>query len=481
MPAIEHIFVLMLENRSFDHMLGFSQITGTDAETGEPTQIDGLAGTESNSHGGKTYTVSPSAPFTMTSDPGHEFPDVLTQLAGPDGCFPTGGPYPPVDCSGFAASFAADGGSDPGAVLMCYDPASIPVLTTLCREFTVCDHWFSSMPGPTWPNRYFAAAASSNGLDHSPTVLEISEWETVHEFTFQNGTIFDRLRSSQLPYRLYGPKFSITGALKGISPREIRPSARFAADLANPAYPAVYTFIEPDYGHVLSNYVEGTSQHPLDDVRGGERLIKSTYEALRSSPLWDSSMLVITWDEHGGFYDHIPPGKAPKPHDAASTRYNQTRFGFDVYGVRVPAVVVSPLIPRNLVDHRTYDHTSILATVEHAFGVDPLTARDAAARSLLDLASLSQARTDTPATLPRPAGPAVARQGVSRPPTTHPNASVDGGNLPGFLHVALRQDLAVTPPDQHEERLAQVSAIRTRAQALNYLEDVTGRTPFGAE
>lgn len=99
MPAIEHIFVLMLENRSFDHMLGFSAITGTDAETGQPTEIDGLVGSESNSYGGTTYTVSPSAPFTMATDPGHEFSDVVTQLAGPTGVFPPGGPYPPGSLS----------------------------------------------------------------------------------------------------------------------------------------------------------------------------------------------------------------------------------------------------------------------------------------------------------------------------------------------------------------------------------------------
>lgn len=98
MSAIDHIFVLMLENRSSDHMLGFSGITGTDAETGQPTQIDGLDGTESNSYGGETYLVSPSATFTMAAGPGHEFSDVVTQLAGPTATFPAGGPYPPVDC-----------------------------------------------------------------------------------------------------------------------------------------------------------------------------------------------------------------------------------------------------------------------------------------------------------------------------------------------------------------------------------------------
>lgn len=477
MSVVEHVFVLMLENRSFDHMLGFSQITGTDAETGRPTRIDGLAGTESNSHDGKIYTASPPAPFRMSTDPGHEFSDVVIQLAGAAASFPSGGPYPPVDCSGFAASFAAAGGSDPGQVLRCFDPADLPVLTALCREFTVCDRWFSSMPGPTWPNRLFAAAASSTGLDHSPRVDEITKWETLQGFSFQNGTIFDRLKQHGIAFRLYGDWITITGALKGISPTYIHNFSGFAADVADPSYPAGYTFIEPDYGSFWSNYVGGTSQHPLDDVRGGEQIIKTTYEALRASPLWDRSMLIITWDEHGGFYDHVPPGSAPPPGDEVHTSHNRSGFEFDVYGVRVPAVVASPLIPRNVVDHRSYDHTSILATVEHAFGIAPLTARDAAARSLLDLATLPAARTDAPATLPGPAGPALGAPTDlgALPPGARPDADVDGSNLAGFLHVALRQDLTVTPPEEREARVARVRAITTREEARNYLEEVRQR------
>jgi phospholipase C len=189
-------------------------------------------------------------------------------------------------------------------------------------------------------------------------------------------------------------------------------------------------------------------------------------------------MLIITWDEHGGFYDHTHPATAPTPADAASTHYNTAGFGFTIYGVRVPAVVVSPLIPPQLIDHRTYDHTSILATVEHAFGIEPLTARDAAARSLLDLATLPHARTDAPTTLPDPAAPTLATppaRSASLSVTTQPGSSADRGNLPGFLHVALRQDLGVTPTEHHGERLARISAINTQDQAKDYLQEVHQR------
>src|ERR1700683_787453 len=117
---VEHIFVLMLENRSFDHMLGFSGIAGTDAATGQPTKINGLTGSESNAYGGKTYPVTSPADFTMTVDPAHEFPNVLEQLSGPGAAYPPNGPYPPIDDTGYVASFAASGGSAiPGDVMKC--------------------------------------------------------------------------------------------------------------------------------------------------------------------------------------------------------------------------------------------------------------------------------------------------------------------------------------------------------------------------
>jgi phospholipase C len=148
----------------------------------------------------------------------------------------------------------------------------------------------------------------------------------------------------------------------------------------------------------------GNSQHPLDDVTRGERLIKQVYETIRNSPLWQESVLVITYDEHGGFFDHVEPPAAVAPGDPISDEDNNHHdFKFDRLGVRVPSVIVSPLIPRGTIDHTTYDHTSVLATVERLFGLRPLTERDSAANDFLHLFSLSSPRLDTPATLPEPA------------------------------------------------------------------------------
>jgi phospholipase C len=305
---IQHVFVLMLENRSFDHMLGYSGITGTDAESGRPTKVNGLEGTESNIYNGTTYSVKPGADWVMPIDPGHEFREVLEQLCGPNVVYMSGGSFPNINNSGFVADYAAAcmaarTQSDPGEIMKCYSPEQLPVLNALAQEFVVCDNWYASMPGPTWPNRMFLHAASSGGLDHSPTTAEIVLWETADGFSFVHGTIFDALKRNDIPRCLYGgDDFPMVAALKGIGLSDIRPFHYFNQDLQG-SYPYVYTFIEPSY-NATSEYRCSTSQHPLDDVTRGEALIKCTYEAIRNSPLWNNSLLIITWDEHGGFYDH---------------------------------------------------------------------------------------------------------------------------------------------------------------------------------
>src|ERR1700739_3601262 len=217
--SVQHVFVLMLENRSFDHMLGFSMISGRDAETGQPTQVNSLAGSESNVLNGTTYTVAKGADLVMPVDPGHEFTDVVEQLCGPGASYPPGGAYPAIAKSGFVASYAASGGSAvPGEILKCFAPEHLPVLMALAEEFAICDNWHASMPGPTWPNRMFVHAGSTGGLDHSPTNQEIVEWETIGGFQFKAGTTFDALKKKAVSHRLYaGDDFPMVAALKGVS------------------------------------------------------------------------------------------------------------------------------------------------------------------------------------------------------------------------------------------------------------------------
>lgn len=483
---ITHVFVLMLENRSFDHMLGFSAITGTDAQTQQQTNINGLKGTEYNVYMEVNYPVQQPVDFLMPVDPGHEFLDTLEQLCGPGATYPSGGTYPPINNSGFVKNYVTtktphEGHpiNNYGEVMKCYSPAQLPVLNALAKEFAVCDNWFSSVPGPTWPNRFFVHAASSGGLDHSPTTQEIYNWEGSDGFAFQNGSIFDRLNRN---WRIYRGENFITdifpnvSALKGIEFYDALPFSNFATDICSGNYTAGYTFIEPSYGNILNNtYRGGTSQHPLDDVTSGEALIKETYETLRKSPLWNNSLLIITWDEHGGFYDHAAPPKAVKPGDAINTQGNVNRYGFtfDQYGVRVPAVIISPYIPQNVIDHRLYDHSSVPATVEQLFGLKPLTQRDANANNVTSLLSLNTPR-NAPLTLPDPAvsnvpAPAIAAELIKPAPADVP---VNNGNVPGFLHSALSGDLALSSPAERHAILARFKKIKTMKDAQNYMTEV---------
>jgi len=486
---IKHVFVLMLENRSFDHLLGFSRIFGTDAVSGRNTTVNGLSGTETNSYNGKVATVSHPADFAMVVDPGHEFSDVLCQLSGPAAKYTPSGKYPAIDNSGFAASYAgvcskANQQRDVSEILKCYSLDQLPVLSALAQEFAVCDCWHASMPGPTWPNRMFVHAASSAGLDHSPTTAEIALWEIASGFSFPNGDIFDRISSKGLQRRLYaGDSFPMMAALKGIQLDDIRPYEKFAADLQGP-FAYNYVFIEPSYA-LLNDYKGSTSEHPLDDVRLGEGLIKSTYEAMRNSAVWKNSVLIITWDEHGGFFDHALPPAAVAPGDTTPTAdHNKYGFTFEQYGPRVPAVVISPWIPRNVVDHRLYDHSSIPATVEKLFGIDPLTERDRAANSVLPLLSLDAARDNTPTTLPSPAGVqeremlsmVIAPSAIYAQATgSRPHDSVNDGSLPVILQAAMRQDIQLSPPGERNRIIAKVAALKTRSDAAAYLAAVSAK------
>lgn len=483
MADIRNVFVLMLENRSFDHMLGFSAITGFDAATGALTAIDGLDGTQSNQYQGQTYTVAHPAPDTMPVDPGHEFVDVLMQLCGPGASYAPGGAYPPINNSGFVANYAESPSPEErkvsgnyGDIMLCLSPEQLPVLNALAREFAICDHWYAPMPGPTWPNRFFVHAGSSGGLDDSPTKEEMFDWETFRGFEFKNGTVFDALAAkSATPWRIYtGGDFPNVAALKGIHQPQLLPFNDFVKDVENPSYPWLYTFIEPNYGDILNGtYEGGTSQHPLDGVAHGEALIKTVYEAIRKSAHWNKSLLIVTWDEHGGFYDHVAPPSAVAPGDAGpGSTYNKHGFTFEQLGVRVPAIVVSPWIPQNRIDHQLYDHASIPATLQHLFGMPALTNRDADAHDVTPLLSLPAPRTDTPTTLPNPAfpvAPLIAQRALP------PENSVNTRSLPGFLNLAMRRDMVMSDPAAQPAIVARVQAIQTRGEAAQYIQHVQAK------
>jgi phospholipase C len=486
MSPIKHVFVLMMENRSFDHLLGLCGLPGISAPDA-------------------SWGLRPGAPDRTALDPPHEFEDVQAQIAG----------NPPN--SGFHQQPYA------GVALQGFGPSCLPVLSTLAREYLLFDNWHASMPGPTWPNRFFVHAATSGGLDNSPSGPECIECETIDSlgFTFQNGTLFERLQAAGRSWRVYhADAFPQVLALRHmIDPFRLNTghfrwtggSADFAHDL-NSGYDIDYTFIEPDYGLLKGGLAEGNSQHPTGSVAAGESFIRSIYTALRASAVWMQSLLFVTYDEHGGFFDRIypPPGTAPGDDDRNRVRAaHPAQFGFDQLGLRVPTVAISPWIRRGSLGSQRFagqhlDHTAIVSTVRELFAALPaLTARDAAMPSLAGICDLPAARAlaDTPdlaaaaPTAPTPPGAPPARAsaaGAATAPATAPSSTATEHTVQGFARIAMSVDLAMaqahgTDPVAHTRpelelrlppagiALPSATLPRRRDQLLEYIRAVAQR------
>lgn len=387
LAEIEHVVVLAFENRSFDHMLGYLR--------GPEYAIEGLTGEEfnleqPNDPHSVRVPVSRDAPLgpDLSPTPNHEVRDVTVQLFG--------SPVVPSDAgaphnNGFVFDYAQiTGNSGPPAhrIMRCYDPASLPVLRALAQEFALCDHWHSSVPGPTWPNRFFLHAATSGGfVDNNPRDYSM---RTIYQNLEDNGRSW-RIYFHDMPQAL-----GLTALRQSITHFGLF-DEQFAEQCANGMLPN-YAFIEPRYFDFL--WLKANDQHPPHSVLPGEHLLADVYEHLRASPVWNKTVLVVTWDEHGGTYDHVLPPASVNP-DGKST----PEFGFDRLGVRVPALIISPFVKRGTIDHTLYEHASVPAFLKRVFNLpDFLTARDAAANTFESALSLSAPRADTPERLNRPSG-----------------------------------------------------------------------------
>jgi phospholipase C len=278
--------------------------------------------------------------------------------------------------------------------MQCFPPDSLPVLTTLARQFGLCTRWFSSVPGQTWPNRFFVHCATSKGfIDNS----------LLHDYDMR--TIFENISDvNGGTWKIYSHDFPQAQVLTGLDAPAFDDNwdsiGGFKDDCANGALPG-YAFIEPKYTTFLG---EANDQHPPHSIQAGERLIAEVYDAVRASPGWNDSLLIVVYDEHGGLFDHeLPPAAAPPDG-------NTSQFAFDRYGVRVPAVLISPYIDAGTIVETVFDHSSIPAMVKKTFGLpDFLTKRDAAANTFEHVFTRDTPRTDTPANLsalaPPPAAP----------------------------------------------------------------------------
>jgi len=396
LASVNHFVVLMLENRSFDHMLGYLY-PGNATPGGQP--FEGLTGTESNpaSDGSQVtvFPIEPSTPnayFMPGADPGEGYMATNDQAYGSDNGPSASGQAAPM--TGFVKDYAYTlgwetnehwpivSGTTANDIMGCFTPQALPVLSALAKGYAVCDQWFGSAPTETMPNRAFVCSATSQGHMDDKT------------HTFTSPTIFTSLAAGGQTWKVYGydaeplTKNTFTDIASA-------PAANFGlfTDFQSDAAAgtlASYSFLEPSWG------TSGNSQHPNYDVALGEQFIHDVYEALRSGPAWAQTLLVITYDEHGGCYDHVPPPWGAAPPD---TSVGEFGFDFTRFGPRVPTVLVSPLIAEGTVFRvpaagTPLDHTSILKTAQQRWGLSSLTARDAAAPGFGDVLTLTAARTD---------------------------------------------------------------------------------------
>jgi phospholipase C len=498
---IKRVFVLMLENRSFDHVAGYLHHNGIDPKTGLQTTIDGIVPKKHYNYEDPTTTHPQTIVYPSTQadyklvppqdkDPGHEFDDTLLSLCGP-GMKYQPGKYPPINNSGFVNRYKATGTSAPRKVMDCFDPNRLPVFSFLAQQYAACDRWFSSMPGPTWPNRLFIHAGSSAYLDDSPPWWRVGSRILWEGYEFEKQSVFEWLDAANIPWIIYeGDSFPQVFSIKGMNwnllRRRFRRMDEFAGDIMRRDFEPQYIFIEPNYGNITppnGDFSGGNSQHPLDDMRPGERLIKHVYDAILNSPYWCESLLLVTYDEHGGFYDHVHPPKATPPGDQILQPGNRKYdFDFSQLGVRVPTAIVSPWIPTGTIDHTTYDHSSLLKTLRFIFpelqNAGPLTDRIEQAEDFSHLFSLPACRQGSVAPDPVPQDEQFAINFLD----PELEASPIPPNIRGFLHVAFLRHQAIKYPesrtlieDQTVERYEQIRNLGDARRFLNLArEEVQG-------
>ncbi len=354
LEKVDHVVVMMLENRSFDHMLGYLSLTGRRPD------IDGLRSGFANEYQGRTYPVHHLGTTALDVDPDHAAVAVDEQVAG-------------GSMGGFVASAAAtlagrgveDG--DPACVMGYYDGADVPVYDHLAEEFAVCDRWFSSVPGATLPNRLYALCGVAAGsrddrpphvppLYHQPSFVRHLDAHHIscRWYSFDPGTL--RLADGHylLGYHHRFGYFSKTGLpwRTAFDPTVNPKIASFLEDAARGTLRAV-SWIDPAFTNFNPLGFPVNDDHPPADIKDGQDLVLAVYDALAASPQWDRSLLVIVYDENGGFYDHVPPPAAADDEPEM----------FGRYGVRVPAIIVSPWVEPRTVSSSLFDHTSIIKTI----------------------------------------------------------------------------------------------------------------------
>jgi phospholipase C len=329
--GIDHIVVVMMENRSFDHYLGW--LPGADGRQAGLTYVDRSGARHGTYHLQDTQGCG-------HPDPDHSFEGGRVE-------------YNDGRCDGWLRA-----GQNDVFSIGYYLQQDLAFFGNAAPYWTVCDQYFSAIMAETYPNRFYQHAAQTDRIHNSMTVSTLP-------------TIWDRLAAAGLNGRYYFYDLPFT-ALWGTEYLSIsRPFGDFLTDCATGSLPEL-SFVDPKFLDEDS----GTSadDHPHADIRAGQYFLSQVYQAVTSSPLWERTLLVINYDEWGGFFDHLAPSAAPDANPEWGLR-----------GFRVPCLVISPRARRGYVAHNVYDHTSILKAVEWRWGLAPLTPRDSAARNIAEV------------------------------------------------------------------------------------------------
>ena len=359
--GIEHIVIVTMENRSFDHFFGW--MPGADGKQAGLSYLD----SQGVSHA--TYSLAPDYTGCPHPDPDHSY-------SGARICYDNGA------MDGFLR--------DPANDVFCigyYGPSDLPFYSALAQNYLVCDRYFVSILGPTFPNRIFMWSAQTDRLDDSVSITNLP-------------TIFDRLAAAGVQHRyffnnlpflaMWGVKYAASTGL----------FAEFLLRAATGTLPAV-SFVDPTY--TLLDDGTGNDDHPHADIRNGDAFLSQVFHAVATGPAWKSTVLIVNFDEWGGFFEHVAPPRAAAPNNVDTDQVN----GQVLLGMRVPTVVASPFT-RNpgsqpQVSHTVFDHTSVLKLIEWRWGLEPLTARDASPQIGNFAAEMNFANpNNTVPALPRP-------------------------------------------------------------------------------
>lgn len=413
LPNIDHVVVVMLENRSFDNVLGWLGRPGMEGLSGQPTPY-ALDGTT-------PYPAQQgSAPTNPNPDPHEMYQYVWSQLSNvfPNPLAPPlPEPPPNANMQGFINDYATVPGVTAATNIMnCFTPAQLPVISALANAYAVCDHWFCSVPSQTFTNRSFAHAGTASGFVNNS--WSSSGFPPIEFFVNDTPTIFNLLEAASLPWRIYhgGPLLLSQAFLNQKqlqqygwgSRKRFYPMQQFYSDIQSAATFPGYAFIEPNF---LGNpwYGPENDMHPqaspfeedgASNVIYGEQLLYDIYTSLTKSPEWKSTLLVILFDEHGGTFDHVTPPPTISPDGVTVSNLGGWSFGFDRLGVRVPAVIVSPWVASQVCTTQ-FDHTSLLRTLMEQFSLpSSLGARAAQATDLSGVFGTACNTTPVPLTNP---------------------------------------------------------------------------------